>query len=149
MKMKGIGYSMIPAYNRVYNRKKAFSLVEVLLTMALLAGVILYFILALTIGRYATQLSKERLIINGFLRESVENILETNYTLIDGMAGTSSVSINDGSRIISADITLDPPVVVDPGLYGYKKIRVRIDWTGGVTKNRALQQEVVMYVTKI
>ncbi len=131
----------------IHNNEKAFSLPETLLTVFLLASVILYFILAFVIGKYTIQLSKERIIASNLLREDMESVLGASYTAIDGMAGSTNININDGLKNFPATRTLSV-LTVDPAIYGYKKIYASIQWTGGVTKNRALSEDMVAYVTK-
>jgi len=131
----------------MHNQKKAFSLPEVLVAILVLASVIIYFLLSFTIGKYAIQLSKERLVVANLLREEMETVLGTNYSaLVDGTA-QSQIAISDGLKTFSATKTLDI-VTVQAGIYGYKEIHANIAWTGGVIRNRTLSEEMVMYVTK-
>jgi competence protein ComGC len=128
-------------------QKKAFSLPEVMLAIFLLASIILLFILSYTIGKYATQLSKERLIAVNLLREDLEIVLDVNYSSIDALAGSQNIVINDGLKNYFVTKTLSV-LTVDPAIYGYKEIYARVEWTGGITRNRVLAEEMVLYVTK-
>lgn len=128
-------------------QKKAFSLPEVMLAICLLASVILYFILSYTVGKYTTQLSKERLIAVNLLRQDMETVLDTTYTSIDALAGSQTISVSDGLKTYSATKTLSI-LTIDPAIYGYKEVYVKIDWAGGITKNKTLIEEMVLYVTK-
>ncbi|GEM_PF-4726719 len=129
------------------HQEKAFSLPEVILAICLLASVMLYFILSYTVGKYTIQISKERLIAVNLLRQDMETVLDTTYVSIDALAGSQGISINDGLKSYSATKTLSV-LTIDPAIYGYKEIYARIDWAGGVTKNKVLTEEMVLYVTK-
>ena len=118
-----------------------------MLAIFLLASIILLFILSYTIGKYATQLSKERLIAVNLLREDLEIVLDVNYSSIDALAGSQNIVINDGLKNYFVTKTLSV-LTVDPAIYGYKEIYARVEWTGGITRNRVLAEEMVLYVTK-
>ncbi len=128
-------------------QKKAFSLPEVMLAIFLLASVILYFILSYTVGKYTTQLSKERLIAVNLLRQDMETVLGTTYSSIDALAGSQTMSLNDGMKTYSATKTLSV-LTIDPAIYGYKEVYAKIEWTGGISRNATLNEDMVLYVTK-
>lgn len=122
---------------------------EALISIVLLASLVLYFILAFTVGKYATQLSKNRMIMSNLLRSEMENVLATNYNSITASTRLNE-SINDGSKTISVTTTVDIPILMEQdayGIYGYKKVHVKLDWMGGVSGTQHLSEEAVLYVT--
>lgn len=118
-----------------------------MLAIFLLASVILYFILSYTVGKYTTQLSKERLIAVNLLRQDMETVLGTTYSSIDALAGSQTMSLNDGMKTYSATKTLSV-LTIDPAIYGYKEVYAKIEWTGGISRNATLNEDMVLYVTK-
>jgi hypothetical protein len=133
------------AYMR--SRKNGFSLAEAVLAVFLFASVIGYSISAFIVSRHASKLSRERIIVSNLLREDMENFLNVNYAdIVDGPVSTD-ITINDGSRTFSATKTLEPNTVV-AGIYGYKRIYAKIAWAGGISGDKPLEEEMVMYVTK-
>ena len=133
---------------RVRNRKKGFLLVESLVAIFLLASLILFFISAFIVGRYVTKLSRERLIVSNLLREEMETILAANYsTAPDSPPVETDITISDGAGTFDAVKTVATETE-EEGTYGYKTIYAKIEWTGGMTKNTPLVEEMVMYVTK-
>lgn len=127
--------------------RKAFSFPETLLAIFLIASLILYFLAAFGVGKNASQLSKERLIVINLLREDMEFILGSNYSTIDSLAGSQNITINDGLKSFQATKTLGISTE-DAGIYGYKKVYDKIEWVGGARRNRVLNEEMVLYVTK-
>jgi len=133
------------AYMR--SRKKGFSLAEAVLAVFLLASVIGYSISAFIVARHSSKLSRERIVVSNLLREDMENFLSVDYSdIVDGPA-TTYITINDGSRTFPATKTLEPSTMVGD-IYGYKKIYAKITWSGGISGNKPLEEEMVMYVTK-
>ncbi len=128
-------------------KQKAFSLPEVMLATCLLASVILFFILSYAVGKYAIQLSKERLIAVNLLRQDMETILSTTYVSIDTLDGSQTISISDGLKTYSATKTINV-LTIDPAIYGYKEVYIMINWLGGISRNTTLTEEMVLYVTK-
>lgn len=129
------------------SRKKGFSLAEAVLAVFLLASVIGYSISAFIVARHSSKLSRERIVVSNLLREDMENFLSVDYSdIVDGPA-TTYITINDGSRTFPATKTLEPSTMVGD-IYGYKKIYAKITWSGGISGNKPLEEEMVMYVTK-
>jgi len=117
------------------------------MSVFLLASAVGYSISAFMVARQASNLSRERIIVSNLLREDMENFLSVNYSdIVDGTVLTP-ITINDGSRTFSAAKTLEPSTI-EAGIYGYKKIYAKIAWTGGISGNKPLKEEMVMYVTK-
>ncbi len=117
------------------------------MSVFLLASAVGYSISAFMVARQASNLSRERIIVSNLLREDMENFLSVNYSdIVDG-AVLTPITINDGSRTFSASKTLEPSTV-EVGIYGYKKIYAKIAWNGGISGNKPLKEEMVMYVTK-
>ena len=138
----------IYAMAHVCSRKKGFSLAEAVLAVFLLASVIGYSISSFMVSRHASKLSRERIIVSNLLREDMETFLNTNYEdIVDDGPVSTGLNINDGSRTFTATKTLEPTTIVE-GIYGYKTIYARIAWTGGISGDKALEEEMVMYVTK-
>ncbi|MBI4974979.1 MAG: hypothetical protein HZC19_04190 [Candidatus Omnitrophica bacterium] len=131
-----------PRYN-----EKAFSLPEALISIFILASLILCFILAFTVSKYTTQMSKTRLICINLLRKDMEEILATPYADVDSLAGTQDISINDGMKVMTIRKTIGV-TTKDPDIYGYKKIYVAMEWAGGISGIRDLKEEAILYVTK-
>ena len=99
------------------------------------------------VARHTSKLSRERIVISNLLRADMENFLGSNYSgIVDGSVITY-VDISDGSRTFQAVKTLDSETVI-AGIYGYKKIYGKIAWSGGLSGNRPLDEEMVMYVTR-
>ncbi len=132
---------MIP----LHNKKTAFALPEALITIALMAFVALYFILSFMVSRYSTVLSKERIVVSNLLRGEMENVLASNYDSISPV--TQNITVDDGTKSMAIAKTINVNTE-DTDTYGYKKVYVKMEWTGGASGNRALKEEAVMYVTK-
>ena len=79
-------------------KNRGFTLPELVITIAILASAILYFILAFTVGKYATKISKERIVVSNFLRSEMENILDSNYPVPEESKGAQNIVLNDGVR---------------------------------------------------
>ncbi len=126
-----------------YRQTRAFTLPEALITVGILASVILYSILAFTVGKYATQLSKSRIIISNLLKAEMESILGSTYSTLT--SSSKDIEIDN----IKVRVIVDTPIVVDPDVYGYKKVHVRLEWKGGISWNKTLRDEAVMYVPRI
>ncbi|MDP2928627.1 MAG: hypothetical protein Q8O01_01005 [Candidatus Omnitrophota bacterium] len=117
------------------------------MAICFLASVIAYSISAFIVARYASKLSRERVVVSNLLREDMENFLSVNYAdIVDGSV-TTDIIINDGLRAFSVTKTLRPETVVE-GIYGYKKIYGKIVWSGGILGNKPLMEEGIIYVTK-
>lgn len=129
-----------------YN-EKAFSLPEALIAIFILASLILSFILAFTVSKYTTQMSKSRLIVINLLRKEMEDILATSYSQIDLLAGTQDIGINDGMKTMVIRKTV-AVITEDPNMYGYKRAYVNMEWAGGTSGIKNLKEEAVLYVTK-
>lgn len=136
---------MMVSLHNIYRKKKASTLPEALITISILAFVILYFILAFTVGKYAIQLSKDRIIISNLLKAEMENALGSNYANL--AAVSENITVTAGSKNISVNKALNL-TVEDPDVYGYKKVYVKLEWQGGILGDKTLQEEAVMYVTK-
>ena len=128
-------------------KNRGFTLPELVITIAILASAILYFILAFTVGKYTTKISKERIVVSNFLRSEMENILDSNYPVPEESKGAQNIVLNDGVRDLTVTKTLDF-TTEDPDVYGYQKVYIKLEWTGGVTHNRILREEAVLYYTK-
>ncbi len=129
----------------LYDKKRAFVLPEALISIVLLASLVLYFILAFTVGKYATQLSKNRMIMSNLLRSEMENILATSYVNLAPIS--QAINVDDGSKIIPVTKTISL-TTEDPDIYGYKKVYVKLEWTGGISRNQMLKEEAILYVTR-
>jgi hypothetical protein len=132
---------------RARNRKKGFLLVESLTAIFLLASLILFSISSFIVGRYITKLSKERFIVSNLLRQEMETILAGNYSIIADGSVETPITIVDGTSTFNAVKTVDSETK-EPGMYGYKEIYAKIEWTGGISRSAPLVEEMVMYVTK-
>jgi hypothetical protein len=130
--------------------RKGFILVESQIGLFLLASIILSSVSSFVVGKYATRLSKERFVVSNLLREDMESFLSASYsdTAYPPPASVvTNITIADGLRTFSATKTLEYTTIV-AGIYGYKKIYGKIAWAGGISGTRALQEEMVLYVTK-
>lgn len=127
------------------NEKKAFTLPETSITIVILAFAILYSILSFTVSKYASVLSKQRIVVLNLVRGEMENILDTNYDLLSPI--TETFTVYDGLKSITVTKTVNL-TTEDPGTYGYKKLYVEMAWSGGVSGNRTLSEEAIMYVTR-
>lgn len=127
--------------------KRGFTLPETIMTIAILATVILYFILAFAVGKYTTKVSRERIVVSSALRSEMENLLDSNYPIPDASKASQDIVVNDGSKDLTVTRTLDF-TTEDPGIYGYQKIYIKMEWAGGVTHGQTLREEAVSYLTK-
>lgn len=140
-------YLKSSARNNNIKKNRGFTLPETVVTIAVLASVMLYFILAFTVGKYTTKISKERSIVSNLLRSEMETVLNSNYPIPDTAKGAQDTTINDGLRDLTITKTVDF-TTEDPGVYGYQKIYIKMEWAGGVTHNQILREEAVLYFTK-
>lgn len=129
----------------MHNKKRAFTLTETSITIAILAFAILYSILSLTVSKYASVLSRQRIAVLNLVRAEMENILDINYDLLSPT--TETFTVYDGLKSITVTKTVNL-TTEDPGTYGYKKLYVKMAWSGGISGNRTLSEEAIMYVTR-
>lgn len=129
----------------MHNRKRAFTLPETSITIAILAFAILYFILAFTVSKYAAILSKQRIVALNLLRAEMENILDSDYDNIQAVS--ESITVDDGLKSMNLTKTIEL-TTEDSAIYGYKKVYFKMGWIGGMSGTKPLDEEAIMYVTR-
>ncbi len=121
--------------------RRAFTLTEVLISLALLSFVMLGVIMAFSVDRYAASMSKHRLIAANIIRAELEAALAANYA---GLANYSlPIAVYDGMN----NFTMTKTFKVSD-MDGYKIMYCKVTWTERAASLRTLWEEAMTYVAE-
>lgn len=128
-------------------KNRAFTLIETLVAIVILALVILNVILAFAIDNYATKMSKHRMIVINLVRSELEKALAANYGALSSVSETVYVNEGSGSLAVQKDVKVQD-MKQEQDAFGYKKIYVKFVWLERIFSNKTLKEEAVLYVAE-
>lgn len=128
-------------------KSRAFTLIETLVAIVILALVILNVILAFAIDNYATKMSKHRMIVINLVRSELEKALAANYGALSAVSETVYVNEGSGSLAVQKDVKVQD-MKQEQDVFGYKKIYVKFVWLERIFSNKTLKEEAVLYVAE-